>query len=118
MKQLRQDRKRSGSRPGAASSSSSGSDRLSGTVLPDPSLVAGSGVSQGFPSGADIPSELPPPDAGSEGYSAAVNLSDSDQAQERAFVMLMLNYGREELNVGLSFHQLLLDTVKNVQFPD
>src|SRR3546814_360505 len=113
MKQLRQDRKRSGSRPGAASSSSSGSDRLSGTVLPDPSPVAGSGVSQGFPSGADIPSELPPPDAGYEGYSAAVNLSDSDQAQEREIVRLMLNYGSEELNVGLSINQFLLSNLRS-----
>ncbi|HEY9559561.1 MAG TPA: DNA primase [Anseongella sp.] len=118
MKQLRQDRKRSGSRPGAASSSSSGSDRLSGTVLPDPSPVAGSGVSQGFPSGADIPSELPPPDAGYEGYSAAVNLSDSDQAQEREIVRLMLNYGSEELNEGLSINQFLLSNLEDVQFTD
>src|SRR3546814_17046775 len=82
MKQLRQDRKRSGSRPGEASSSSYGSDRMSGTVLPDPCTVAGSGVSQGFASDADIPSELHPPDAGFERCSAAVMLYVSNQDKE------------------------------------
>src|SRR5690606_24650758 len=66
---------------------------------------------------ASPPDDLPP-EAGFDGYPPAIDLSDTDEAQEREIVRLMLNYGSEELNEGLTINQFLLSNLEDVHFTD
>src|SRR5690606_2776244 len=46
------------------------------------------------------------------------DLSGTDASQEREIARLMLNYGSEELNEGLTINQFLLSNLEDVQFSE
>ncbi|HYH55111.1 MAG TPA: DNA primase [Anseongella sp.] len=56
------------------------------------------------------------PNAGIYEQAEAAALSDNDDAQEREIVRLMLNYGNEALNEGLSITQFLVFNLEDVDF--
>lgn len=97
MKQLRQERKRT---PGRRSGLTDG-PATSPPYAPGQEAAAGTGQVpvSGFPDEVE-----------------AGILADNDDAQEREIVRLMLNYGNQELNEGLSINQFLISNLEDVEF--
>lgn len=85
-----------------------GKGRTGGSVAASPGSA--------MPPGADFPYAETFPETGISDKIEIEALPDNDDAQEREIIRLMLNYGNEELNEGLSITQFLLFNLEDVSF--